>query len=232
MKNLLNILLVLGCFVALNTNSQAQSSAIFIEEDISGSVELTEEQSKKEETYIKRYLLPKLNFEPVIISVGFLFANSGSVLNNRTIEYEPKGSGNENQQNKFLAINKVIKTLKANTSRSNQTQILATLKTISKAASEHKSVSVLWLTDALESSKIRELKLYSLQDAKQKGETDAKKIMALYSLEKNTSAKVDFTCLLPLSQTDEKREYQFIEEYWTTVLSHFFENFTLKFELL
>lgn len=232
MQTLKQKLVFVGCLMALNFSSQAQESAIFIYKDISGSVGLNEDQTQQEKDYLKKYLFPRLDQDIIHVNVGFLFASSSSVLNNKKFSYRPTASKGENQRNKFTVITKVIETVHSSNSGSNQTEILATLKTILKAASEHKSVSVLWLTDALESSKIRQLKLYSLQDAKQKGETDAKKIMALYSLEKNTSAKVDFTCLLPLSQTDEKREYRFIEEYWTIILSHLYENFSLKFELL
>lgn len=232
MKKLQQTLVFVGCLMALNFSSQAQESAIFIYKDISGSVGLNEDQTQQEKDYLKKYLFPRLDQDIIHINAGFLFASSSSVLNNKSFSYEPTASKGENQRNKFTVITKVIQTVHSSTSRSNQTEILATLKPILNQASKHQKLEVLWLSDMLESSTTRELILYSLKDAEEKGIADAKKIAEIYSLQKNTDTQAEFLCLLPLSQTNEKREFQYIEQYWSTVLSHFFENFTLKFELL
>lgn len=234
MKRLTPFFVAVVCLGAIHTKLVSQESSILIYHDISGSVMSDNDITDKAYRFVKSYLYTNLDSEPTSVIAGFLFANSGSVLNHQSYLYTPTSSEEDTFVQKARIIQGVRETLFGKNHSSNQTEILSSLRHVLKEASKADSINIIYISDMVESSPIRQLQLHSMKDAREKAMVDITKLKSMYSLSKNSTTEAHFLCLIPLEKglANENRNFQYIEEYWKSILSELFSHFTIQFQAL
>lgn len=221
----------------------AQTTFIF--DDISGSVQVAEEQIKKRELILKKTLLERVNQKGTKVILSYLQKNSGNLANSKVFVFEPiqsstvsTGGSNEAREkanlmrSKFLFITKVLNALKADVPRSNATYILESLPKIYEQLKLDSDLQVISFSDMLEYSPRRKLYLLSKSDAEKKGIADAKGLIKDFGLSKTTYPNLQIDCYLPVSMTNETTTFSYISYYWETVFKTLFGTDNIKFHTL
>jgi hypothetical protein len=204
--------------------------------DISGSLQKDNAKLVQQKKVLANQVYDRME-NKTVISLGYLFGNSASILNQKELFFEVDESESPTRQdrNKLSFAKKAVGSLFSDSSRVNRTLILSSLKHVNTVAKGQSKVSVFYVTDFLEDSEFRIIKensFSSLEDADKKGRSDAQLIMKRYGLERNTNCEVEVIGLLPLSYTDDRSIYVFLNVYWEAVFTSLFEKFTIKYQVL
>ena len=234
MKKLIILSFILFSLLACQ-KAQSQNQAVVILNDISGSMHKDSLMLIKEKGSLRRYLLQSLpEGEKVDIYTGFLFGNSASPTNLKSIEYNPKNTSRSIRIYKAQVAKKITRAVFSNDRSSDQTHILSSLRHIVELGSDYSQIALLLHTDLAEWSDIRRFSTTSFQtaeEAKRAGEQDAKQVMEKYGLRRQDKAKVKIEVYMPVAQTSH-RSQAFLIQYWESALKVFFKRFTFNHQVL
>ncbi len=233
------ILCIILLAVSRSITAQQQKT-ILVLKDYSASIDSTDATQIKEDALLRTVLVKEIQNVGDQVVLSYIFANSGSVVNEKTLVFSmPKSKGNKAMQRskslkyKLAFINSVITALKSDEPRSNQTRILASLPRIAYWSDKSEGLRVLLLSDLLEASPRRVLDdLTSKGDAQQKADIDAQALIKDFHLKSSHNNDLIIDAYIPLEMMHTAAGLEFIHYYWRKVFSQVFPSSTLNFHTL
>ena len=232
MKTQLFFIFSIFFFFVLPFKAVAQENKTFVL-FVDKSMSLKDEATKLQDQFTYKLLKQHFKAPYAEVEVRFLNNNTASIAH-KTFLYKESIFQPERFKKSDLELQKVLHKSKVKRSRkklaktianyiksfpseSPKTEILSSLSPLSKLKN-HSLTQVVYISDMLESSNIRDMNRYKFRSEKETilgAQSDFKKIQKIFLLKKLENFQI--TCVIPVQLDNQDKAFQFVQVYWTTI---------------